>query len=298
MKYVKWLLCLEAILLLCSFPSSSNAYNQKPFTFVWMTDTQYYAKKYPEILQKQLSWIVNNRESEDIRYVLHTGDLVHNATDPLQWERAHLLLRMLDAEQIPYGVLPGNHDLEQQQEKYQSYYYYFGEHRFNSQASYGGSYQNNYGHYDLLEAGDTQFLIVHMGWKPTKNSIKWMNDILKSHREAYAILAFHDYVSISGRRSKDGEKLFQKVVKKNENVKLVLSGHYYGNRELVTDVEGRKVYQLLSNFQAFPRGGKGYMRLLTFDPVQKLISIKTYSPYLSSGYKEHLQIPFENLSSN
>lgn len=40
---------------------------------------------------------------------------------------------------------------------YENYYKYFGENRFKTQPTYGGTYQNNKGHYDLINEGWTGF---------------------------------------------------------------------------------------------------------------------------------------------
>lgn len=39
---------------------------------------------------------------------------------------------------------------------------------------------------------------------------------------------------------------------------------------------------MLSNYQNFPNGGNGYLRILTFDCIQNQLHIKTFSPYLNT----------------
>ena len=41
---------------------------------------------------------------------------------------------------------------------------------------------------------------------------------------------------------------------------------------------GRKVHQMLVNFQMKPRGGDGWLRLLEFRPDEKTVQIYDYSP--------------------
>ena len=50
-----------------------------------------------------------------------------------------------------------------------------------------------------------------------------------------------------------------------------------------TDLVGENaVIQMLSNYQdRRPNGGNGYLRILTFSPIQDKIFVKTYSPYLN-----------------
>src|SRR5699024_1895555 len=50
----------------------------------------------------------------------------------------------------------------------------------------------------------------------------------------------------------------------------------------VTNSDGstRKVIEMLADYQGGPNGGDGYIRLLTFDPVQEILDVVTYSPIL------------------
>jgi hypothetical protein len=41
------------------------------------------------------------------------------------------------------------------------------------------------------------------------------------------------------------------------------------------------VYQLLSDYQDFPLGGSGYLRIMTFEPQNDIIHVSSYSPYLN-----------------
>jgi hypothetical protein len=53
---------------------------------------------------------------------------------------------------------------------------------------------------------------------------------------------------------------------------------------LVSDNDaGRKVYQMLSNYQSVAPGGAGYLRLLTFRPEAGQVAVSTYSPYLKGS---------------
>ncbi|PJN86223.1 hypothetical protein CV739_01510, partial [Bacillus velezensis] len=46
------------------------------YSFVWMSDTQYYAQGHPNIFDKMTEWIKENKEKHNIKYVFHTGDIV------------------------------------------------------------------------------------------------------------------------------------------------------------------------------------------------------------------------------
>lgn len=270
----------------------------EPFTFVWMSDTQYYTQTFSNILESQVHWIRDQAEDLNIRYVFHTGDIVENAHQVYQWDNADRLMKVLEDADIPYGVLAGNHDVLPGND-YAMYSKYFGASRFDSKPYYGESYRDNRGHYDLISAGGIDFILLYMGWGEGEEEIAWMNKVLAEHPDRKAIVSFHDYVNASGQRSATGQKLFSEVVKPNPNVFMVLSGHYTG-AALITDklddngdgTPDRTVYQMLSDYQGLGDGGDGYMKLLRFDPASGTIEVKTYSPHKDDyNYYDPIQYP-------
>ncbi|MFC4099099.1 S-layer homology domain-containing protein [Paenibacillus xanthanilyticus] len=277
-------------------PVSEDPYD---FTFVWMSDTQYYSESYPDIYTKNVQWIVDNETKEDIRYVIHTGDIVDEADQPHQWENANASMSILDKSGIPYGVLAGNHDVSHQTGDYRYYWEHYGENRFNQQPTYGGSYQNNRGHYDLVSAGGNDFIIVYMGWNIGDAEIDWVNKVVSEHPDRKAILAFHEYLLVSGNRAPIADEIYERVVLPNKNVIMTLSGHYHDAENLIDEIDDngdgkpdRKVYQMLADYQGAEMGGLGYIRLLQFDLDNNKVHVKTYSPYLNDyNYYDPVQNP-------
>jgi predicted phosphodiesterase len=62
------------------FACNSKIYQTK---IILLPDTQYYAEKYPEILDSQINWVLRN--SKEIDFVLQQGDLTQNNNDR-EWE--------------------------------------------------------------------------------------------------------------------------------------------------------------------------------------------------------------------
>lgn len=282
------------VLVQDEIPSSPDAYD---YTFVWMSDTQYYSRSYPYIFDRMTRWIVENQDALKIKYVIHTGDLVDDRMQEYQWHNANAFMKTLDEAHIPNGVLAGNHDVNHKLIDYTSYYRYFGAARYQNRSYYGGSYKNNRGHYDLISAGGNDFIIVYMGWGIGAEEIDWMNSVLAAYPDRKAILCFHEYLQASGTRHPMGEKLYREVVLPNKNVFAVLSGHYHEAQLLVDSIDDngdgvpdRNVYQMLMDYQGGPEGGLGYMRLLHFDQKRNRIIVNTYSPYSNdyNYYDTHL----------
>lgn len=272
------------VLIQDEIPASPEEYD---YTFVWMSDTQYYSESYPHIYQRQTEWIAEKQEELKIKYVFHTGDVVDEFDKEQQWIYADEYMKVLEDNNVPYGVLAGNHDVDQLSNDYTQFSKWFGANRFEDKAHYGESYKDNRGHYDLISAGGNDFIMIYMGWGVNDEDMQWINDVLEQYPDRKAILNFHEYLLVSGNRSPIGEEIFSKVVEKNENVLLVLSGHYHDSETLVSEIDDnqdgvtdRKVYQMLGDYQGGPEGGQGYMKLMHFDQDNNRIIINTYSPYL------------------
>ncbi|WP_226669275.1 lamin tail domain-containing protein [Metabacillus litoralis] len=272
------------VLIQDEIPSTPNEYD---YTFVWMSDTQYYSESYPYIFERQTNWIAEKQEELKIKYVFHTGDLVDNFDQQQEWKYADEYMKVLDDNNVPYGVLAGNHDVNQLSNDYTEYYKRFGADRFEDKPYYGETYKNNRGHYDLISENGNDFIMVYMGWGIQDEDLEWIDDVLKQYPDRKAILSFHEYLLVSGNRSPLGNKIYEKVVEPNENVIAVLSGHYHDSETLISEIDDdndgvtdRKVYQMLGDYQGGPEGGQGYMKLLHFDQDNNRIIVNTYSPYL------------------
>lgn len=267
--------------------------NQFDYSFVWMSDTQYYSKSYPAIYKRMTEWVAQQANPLNIKYVFHTGDLVDTYDSAKQWKVADAAMQTLDTAGVPYGVLAGNHDVmsvTHKESDYTNYNKYFGESRFVNKNYYGGSYKNNRGHYDLISEKGTSYLMMYMGWEIGEEEVAWMNSVLKKYPERKAILNFHEYLGTDGKRTDTGNYLFDKVVKPNKNVLAVLSGHLSDAEILISSIDDdgdgrtdRKVHQLLMDYQSGAEGGQGFLRLLKVNPISNKINVETYSPYLNKN---------------
>ncbi|MCI3922725.1 S-layer homology domain-containing protein [Paenibacillus sp. TRM 82003] len=284
------------VLVQDEIPPTQEEYD---YSFVWMSDTQYYSESYPYIYSDIVDWIAEKKDEMKIEYVVHTGDLVDEADKPEQWEVASTNMKVLEDANVPYGVLAGNHDVSGKEGAYDYYWEHFGEERFKSQPTFGGSYDNNRGHYDLVSSHGNDYIFVYMGWGIGEEEIEWMNEVIAAHPDRMAILNFHEYLLVSGNRSPVAENIYQKVVLPNPNVIAALSGHYH-DAELLTDeidddgdgVVDRKVYQMLADYQGGEEGGQGYIRLMQFDIDNNKLHMKTYSPYLDDyNYYDPIEFP-------
>ena len=267
------------------------------FTFLWVTDPQIYTNKYQDILSAQNDWILENANRLKVKYAIHTGDLVHYNHKPEQWEFISNEYKKWDDAGFAYGVLAGNHDMTDSD--YSNYATYFGASRYNNTETnwwYGGDYKNNYGHYDLRSTGGADFVFVYLSYGDhSAEDLAWVNSVFAAHPNRIGILAVHDYMATGGGRSERGELLFNEVVLKNPNVRMVLCGHNYNSNRAVDEIDDngdgkadRTVYQIMANYQyATSNGGDGFIRFMECDVKNGTITHRTYSPYTQSFGSEY-----------
>jgi len=290
-----------------------------PFTIVVLPDTQRYSFKYPEIFIAQTEWIIAQKGSLSIAFVIHEGDLVDTYNSREQYEVADEAMSLLDGE-VPYSIAIGNHDytscpnLEFQADKPNYgrdaalFNEYFGPQRFAEYPWYGGHFQEgNENAYYLLDAGGTEFLMICLEFSPRDETLQWANEIVSQYKDRKVIVVTHAYLNYDNTRiadddpigmigygcSDDGngaEDIWQKFISKHENIFLVLSGHVLndgvGRLDSIGN-NGNTVHQIVANYQIYENGGNGWLRIMKFIPAEDKIVVTTFSPTLN----DHLSDP-------
>lgn len=280
---------------------------QKTFTIAVLPDTQMYTEEEGErnrtLFESQTRWIVDNYRKENIVYVVHVGDIVNRGDDrPEQWENAFRALSILEQplpgkpEGIPYGLAVGNHEQTPSQwavtGKTEWFNHYFGVGHFEGRSYYGGHYGNdNDSHYDLFSAGGMDFIAIYIEYDAMDENIDALNDwavnLCKQYPSRKAIIVSHGiihYNPVEGTNAnapwlKQGERIYDRL-KTCPNVFMMLCGHVGDNGEGYREdgYAGRTIKTFLSDYQSRPLGGGSLMRLMTFDPENDLIKVRTIAP--------------------
>jgi hypothetical protein len=310
-------------------------YGDQPFSIVLLPDTQFYAMAYPEMFLAEAAWIVEQREAEKIAFVLHLGDIVDNYGDPGQWTRANDALKMLEAGHVPYVVCAGNHDVNVATRTGALLNQNFPPARF--APSLQGTFEPGRidDAYYFLPAGGRTWLIVSLEFGPRDEVLAWADQIFQQNADKPAILLTHAYMYLGQQRydrmkndqfwnphgygmpgtTNDGEEMFQKVVSKNDNILMVVSGHATwpegaAGRLSTKRANGYYLHEMLSNYQGCPidymcvnrdtmkpvRGGEGMLRIIRVDPPNRRATVETYSPYLKMslmGDAHNFELPLE-----
>jgi hypothetical protein len=262
------------------------------FRIVVLPDTQRYSESYPHIYSAQTQWIANNANALNIRFVAHVGDIVQHDDSSTEWQRADAAMDILDSAGIPYSVVPGNadHANDDTNGSTELYNTYFGPSRFSGRSWYGSNYRGNDNSYQLLTIDGDGYLFLSMDWCPSASELAWANDVLTTHSTRRAVLITHGYLNDDGGQSGvhfcgDTTYIWDSVVKRHHNLQIVLSGHVHDVDGQAYRMDwnwgGKRVHQMLANYQDYENGGNGWLRILEVNTDARRIDVKTYSPYLN-----------------
>ncbi|GKW44797.1 S-layer homology domain-containing protein [Planococcus sp. NCCP-2050] len=262
--------------------------SKEKFSLLWFTDTQFYARLFPENWDKVTDFIIDQYNKDRFEYVINTGDLVDTPDSEEEWAVAKKNLDRMDAAKIPYGVLAGNHDVQHKSDMRIDYTYfhkYAGADRFEGKYWYGENMNNNQNHYDLMTLNGHEFIFLYLGFglEDKPETIEWANRVLAEHAEKNAVLNMHQYLAHNGSLDPGiPTVVYNKVVVPNENVKLVLSGHFNGAKKKISkltndDGSEREVLQVMGNYQGVGEGGDGYLRFVDFKPETEEIEFTAIS---------------------
>ena len=255
------------------------------FSIIVLPDTQYYSESYPQTFSAQTQWIVQNKDTMNIAFVTHEGDIVEVATETYQWDNADAAMSLLEdpattglPDGIPYGLVYGNHDMPTD-----NYNTYFPVSRFAGRGYYGGSYDgDNEDSYQLFDGGGMGFIAIHFGYydSPPQSLLDWADGLLKTHSDRRAIVVAHRLIGSSGAWSSQGQATYD-ALKDNPNLFLMLCGHVTTEARRTDVYNGNTVYTLLADYQSRSNGGNGWLRILELSPTDDVIHVKTYSPTLN-----------------
>lgn len=291
MKIKKHALLSAATALALTVTGAANA--QEQFSVVLLPDTQNYAEKSTYgVYADQTQWIADNRAARNIKFVIHLGDVTqHDVTS--EWQVADAAHDILDSAGVAYNITTGNHDLFPSNDAHareSMLPQYFGIPRFINKTWFGGSFdETNESNYMFFEAAGMQFMVVSVEFTPRKDVVTWANEVIRQHPNHRVIIATHCYQDFTGDHTtgwadhyniegREGIDLWEELIQRHKNIFLAVSGHIQGTAyRKRTGLNGNVVHEILTDFQSEPVLGNGWLRVLTFNPVQDGIGVETLS---------------------
>ena len=267
------------------------------FTLVAIPDTQNYTdvrdatNDLPNFVN-QTEWIVGARESLNIAFVSHLGDVAQSYNgEPQEYVGADLAMSVIEdpvttsrQHGIPWGVTPGNHDLSFRGTDSSLFNQYFGISRFAGRDYYQGNYgTNNDNNYQFFSASGLDFIVINLRYEAGSSDpaiLEWADAVLKAHPERRAIVTSHNLLQESGdwqNASWHGHgRIVYEELRDNPNLFLMLCGHRQEEGMRTEIFEGNKVYLILSDYQGRAGHGDSWLRYYVFSPVNNTITAKTY----------------------
>lgn len=224
-------------------------------------------------------WVVNNRRALDLRFVLHTGDVVNwDTPDHAQYQIARAAFRPLDDAGIPYALSIGNHDtqatgvggsardpgntyaLQRDTSVFNSYW------KPTDYTALAGAFESGKvdNTYSLFHAEGATWLVMNLELWPRLSVITWAQGVISTHPTANVIIQTHSFLDGSalidgaGRSAPRWEYgdaspqyIYDHLVAPYGNVKVVTSGHTGGAASrTVTTAEGNTVAFLLQTMHS------------------------------------------------
>ncbi|HEX6340733.1 LamG-like jellyroll fold domain-containing protein [Umezawaea sp.] len=255
------------------------------FTIAVLPDTQYLLDEGgsdPEPVRHALRALLERR---DVVFLAHLGDVTEHGTER-EMRTADAVFRTIDGR-MPYSVLAGNHDVpggSDDQRGSTPYSRTFPPGRFSRMPTFGGVEPKGYNSFHIVKAGGRQWLVLALDWRVSDRGLAWAQRVIDDHRTLPVILTTHDLVSADGGRaelSAHGQRLWDNLVRRNDQVFLTLNGHYWPpGRTTLTNDHGNPVHLHVTNYQDRYYGGAGMVRFYTFDLARGVIDVETCSPWL------------------
>lgn len=252
--------------------------NDNFFSILVIPDSQSMAIHSHDKFRQHIQWIVDNEGERKISFVVHVGDVItlgnstESSTD--RWELASSSMQLLQDADIPYLVIPGNHDL-----------YFLDTGVYDVEDSFSKYFPDGHNVYSFFNTSDgLEFIVVGFEYDPSSDVLRWVNDTLNMYPDKHAILFTHSFMGRNGKRTDIGEHAYDVVVQYHSNIMMVLSGHVvsgYGNSTMSSygSTGYRKdgtTHQLLANYQGSDLSGT--LRWYECYPDVGKVFVRTYSP--------------------
>jgi hypothetical protein len=278
---------------------AETAASVSPFSIVLLPDTQYYSAQLnggtAAMFRAQTDWIVAHRDSLDLAFVLHVGDIVEYGDQYADhWTNAWNAMGALEdslstglPEGIPYSAALGNHDQSPNGDAAGTttyYNQYFGTAHFAGRGYWGGSYgSNNDNHASFFSAGGLDFVVLTFEYDaaPDAPVLAWADSVLAAHPSRWAVVDCHNLAGTGNPASfsAQGQAVYD-ALKDRPNLFLMVGGHSPGEGRRTDTFQGSVTHTVVADYQSRANGGDGWLRVLAFDPAAGELRVRTFSPTL------------------
>ncbi|MBO4351857.1 MAG: metallophosphoesterase [Proteobacteria bacterium] len=278
----------------CGDPKGESC---KPFSIVFLPDTQRYTQaqlksyngKYENRFLEQTKYIVKQAKDNNIKMVIHLGDIT-NFNEDEEWKVASTAMKELANANIPYLMLPGNHDFRIARSNTEGFDGIYdrtarsaGFNKYFKAANVKnwptdtqfGKYVSTTNSYATMTLGNLKFLFISLEFAARKDVVCWAERLIKKHPDHYVIISTHNYLK---RPNKDetpdyltdgaylpltptgvsGKELANELAKRFSNVILVASGHVVSTaHRLQNGTNGNQFIEMVVDYSSEADGTCG-----------------------------------------
>ena len=250
-------------------------------------------------------WIARNKKAKNIQFVMGLGDVTdENAAE--EWLLVADLHNKLEAINLPYSLIQGNHDSVERLDKNFKDKANFTEAAKNGTIGYfeADSLANYYMTFTATDktgkATDNKYLVLNLECKVPDKVIPWANQVIEEHWDHQVIINTHEYVqfpdsyfmhrypTVEEGVANDPYQIWSKLASQHENVIMVLSGHLsiptISMKNPSVGVNGNTVYEFLIDPQTFDKEQNyetGMVAMFYFSADGKTVKTEYVSTYKS-----------------
>ncbi len=258
-------------------------------------------------------WLVAQRKALDLRFVVHTGDVVNWDTDAHeQYVVARAAMQPLNDAGIPYQLSIGNHDTlatgpgggardskltRQYQRTTTTFNSYWKPTDYSALAGQfePGKVDNTY---SSFTAEGADWLVINLELWPRVDAVAWAAKVIEAHPVSNVIIQTHSFLDASGNIYGAGQSVtrwsygdsspqyvYDKLVAPYGNVKIVTSGHTgSATSKVITTAAGNNVAFVL---QALHSNDDNPVRLSDIDVNAGTIGTQVYAPESGRTWDVH-----------
>lgn len=248
-------------------------------------------------------YLVDNLEQQKIQTVIGLGDITDTNAEA-EWALAKQNILKLDGK-VPYILNRGNHDQSA------SFNEAFGGTAYESQLSgtYDGKLDNSY---ITFMVNNYRYLVLALDLGANDDVLAWANQVVADHPDHNVIITTHGYLNKDGslltadnydaptyyEGYNNADDMWNKLIRKHENIVLVLSGHIISDNIVCTQAtgdNGNKIMQMLINPQGVDAklGSTGMVAMFYFAEDGKTVQVEYYSTAKEAYYLSANQFTFE-----
>lgn len=280
------------------------------YSIAFLPDIQHSTRLYPDKLQPIVDYLLENKESKNIQYVIGLGDMT-DSNEENEWQIVKDLMDQLN-DKLPYSLIRGNHDILYNNDKntllHDQYFSNPADYYYQHVKENGGFYneKSTINTYLLFSVGKVDYMILNLDFGASDDILAWADTVLEEHKNRRAIVVTHGYLNHDGTYLdkndsvhpsqymsfwNDGDGIWEKMVKKHANIDMVVCGHIGADNIVCTKAvgdNGNEVYQLLMDTQSTDNElkGLGIVGMMYFTEDGRFAKVEYYSTVLERYFHE------------